>query len=113
MTTQERLARLHNRLTCYEIAAIKGDRRILICYSQSRSRSGLLAAMRKRGDAIITVLEISDDDQAIWLNPAANGCAIGNGWTIRATGRTERDAIGGELPYVGDLYASMNQEIPA
>ena len=102
-TTAERLARLRNRATCYEIAAIQGERRILIAYAAMHSRHGLLKACQNRGQMIIAALGIGESDLLMPAKRAAEGFTVG-AWSIRFTGRTERDAIQeGELPYVGDL----------
>jgi hypothetical protein len=103
MTIQERLALLHNRLTCYEIVAVRGDTRLLVCYSQSRSRNGLLAACRKRGQALIDHLWITPSDMLVAAPRAADGFTIGP-WSIRYSGRTERDAIQeGELSHFTEV----------
>jgi hypothetical protein len=101
--TQARLARLYNRRTAYELVAIRDDRRILIAYSQGRSRHSILAACRNRGQQVIDALGISASDLLMFAKRASDGCTIGP-WSIRFSGRTEREAIlTGELEYVGDL----------
>ena len=101
-----RLESLRNRSTCYELAAIRGEERVLIAYCLQHSRDGALRACRNRGQQIIDALKISGTDMLVAGKKASDGFAIGE-WQVRFTGRTERDAIiSGELPYVGDLVAA-------
>ena len=103
MTTQDRLnrlARLYNRATCYELAAINVERRVLIAYCGRRSRSGLLAACRNRGALVIA---LTGSENIEFGKRASDGATMGP-WQIRFTGRTERDAImEGELEYIGSV----------
>lgn len=98
-----------NGLTRYEIAAKSDDgrRAFLIAYAVRRSRSGLLDAMRQRGQAIIDRLEIGPTE-TMTFRPAGGGAAGDlpyartGSWWIGFTGRTELDAKRcGELPYIG------------
>lgn len=104
MTKEQRLLALHRRATCYEIAAICDERKLLIAYAGAHSRHGILKACRNRGEAIIAVLGLTDKDLLMPCAKASDGFMLGP-WHVRFTGRTEREAIisGDELPYVGDL----------
>lgn len=117
LTTEQtrKLISMKNRATLYELAAIKGNRQILIAYSHSRSRMGLLAAVRKRGPEVIMALELTDTDLLEFSKPVRdfsilatrNNARIGE-WAVGFTGRTQHDAIvQGELEYVGDVAAGM------
>ena len=101
MTANERLvrlARLTNRGTYYELAAILGDQRRLVAYTQRRSRSGMLAACRNRA---VLLIALTGAENLQFGKRTVDGATMGD-WQIRFTGRTERDAImEGELPYIG------------
>jgi hypothetical protein len=85
-----KLTRLQNRATLYELAAIHPDgRRILIAYCGRRSRHGLLDACRGHAAALVALT----GDKTIGFAPRAAGGATMGDWSIRFTGRTERDAI--------------------
>ncbi len=55
MTTEQKLAALHNRATRYELAAVNGDRRILVAYTSRQGRMGILKACQGRADAMIAL----------------------------------------------------------
>jgi len=56
MTTEEKLARLKNRHTRYEIVLTNGtDTKYLVLYTAQHSQSGLRAAVRQRYDAILVI----------------------------------------------------------
>lgn len=108
LTTQQKLESIHNRATRYELAAIMGERRVLIAYTGRRSRHGLLEACRKRGPQVVALTCPSGEELLNFDKKASNGATIGQ-WAIRFTGRTQRDAImEGELPYVADV---VTQEV--
>ena len=98
---KERLARLHNRRTCYELALISPDgQRFLACYTDRRTRRMLYHAATERwgisARARVTVADWK------WCDRALDGIYTDSGWRLAWTGRTEREAINnGELPYVG------------
>ena len=103
MTKEEKLASIHNRITKYEAAAILGDRAILIAYCAQHSRNGLLRACRTHGQDMITALGLTHDSMMIPAPKASDGFKLGP-WTVRFTGRTQRDAyMGEELPFVCDV----------
>lgn len=102
MTTTEKLNRLHNGPTRYELVAEKGDERILIAYSMRTGRRALLTAAQKHGHALLAMMKLDDNTKFEFLKPAAKGAKVGD-WTIRFSGRTQRDAISnGELPWIVD-----------
>lgn len=100
-TLTDRLARLHNRPTRYELAATHADgRKVLIAYSPRRNRQGLLAAARERGELLV---KLAGTDSITFAKLAAGGATMG-AWSIKYTGRTQREAYTeGELPYIGDV----------
>lgn len=100
-TYQEKRERLRNRPTRYELIAQKGDRRVLIAYCMRTGRHSILEAARKHGQALIDLMEMDDNATLEWLQPARLGAKIGD-WSIRFSGRTQREAIGSELPWIGD-----------
>lgn len=97
---QKKLERLANRSTAYELAAIHPDgRRVLIAYSR-KGRRGIFSAVRNRGEAVAALCQ---SQEFAFAKRAADGATCGE-WSIRFTGRTQRDAyVEGELTYVGDL----------
>ena len=103
MTTQEKLERLHNGPTRYElIGEGPGGERVLIAYSMRTGRLAVLQSMQKHGPKIIELLGLDDKAMLTWEKPAARGARIG-AWSFRFSGRTQRDAISnGELPWIGD-----------
>ena len=100
-TQIKKLARLYNRRTMYELAAIHTDgRRVLIAYSDGKGRRDVWNCCHNRATAVVALTgsEIFDFGKR-----AADGAVIGE-WSIRFTGRTEREAImEGELAYVRDV----------
>lgn len=101
--TQRRLARLRNRPTLYELAAVHPDgRRYLILYCQRRGRRGLL-------DAISTdrvrprLVALTGQDAIRWADRARDGATMGD-WRIIWTGRTQRECICADpLDWIGRL----------
>jgi len=90
--TAQRLA------TRYELAAINGEKRILVAYCSRNNRSGLRAACSKCAQALVA---LTGTDMIYPNGKSADGCKMAD-WIIRFTGRTQREAImQGELPYVG------------
>ncbi len=105
MTVYENLQRLHRQPTRYELIAERGDQRILIAYSMRTGRHSMMESVRKHGQALIDFMGITDKHLLVFLKPAKLGAHIGpaeNPWTIRFTGRTQREAVQSELPWIGD-----------
>ena len=103
MTPQEYLNKIHGRPTLYELAAIKGEQSILVAYCGNRTRRMILRACRERAEALVA---LTGDKSIGFSRRAAEGATMGE-WSIRFTGRTQRDAISaGELPYVKDSVAA-------
>jgi hypothetical protein len=98
-----RLERLRNHATRHELAAINGDRKILVCYASRTSRRGILAALEGRKERVDALVKLTGDNGITWCTHAADGGRMCD-WTIRFTGRTQREAImHDELPYIEDL----------
>jgi hypothetical protein len=99
-----KVARLVNYATKYEIILTNGPQTYLVSYTGRKSRQGLMDAIRARGLAILAITKIGAD--AIFtLNRATGAAELGSNWTIRFTGRTQRDAIcqRDEYRYVGTV----------
>ena len=107
MTTLERLERLQGGPTRYELIAECGEQRILIKYCMRRSRSTLFSAIQKHGPALIALTGMTDDAYVEFLKPASKGAKIGD-WSIRFSGRTQREAISTPLPWIGDKVAACD-----
>ena len=95
MTTEEKLARLKNRNTRYEIVLTNGtDTKFLVLYTAQHSQSGLRAAVRQRYDAILVLG--GEAPFAAKRSDVFNG----NEWRCFFSGRTQREAIiEGEHPF--------------
>ncbi len=106
MTATEKLQRLHRGPTRYELIAERGDTRVLIAYSMRTGRHALLTACQKHGPKLIEFMNVDHDSLLMFLKPASLGAEIGpadNPWKIRFSGRTQREAVSSELPFIGDL----------
>lgn len=106
--TLRRLKRLQNRLTAYEVEIVHPDgRRVLLCYTENKSKHGIMQAIGKRGRAVIAFLDM-DDGATMHVDRGSQEIRVDGGGIVRLTGRTERDAIfsRNELPYVGTLTRS-------
>jgi hypothetical protein len=99
--TAERLERLRNRATLYELAMTRGEECILVAYSRLKGRRdifNLVTADHRVGP----IMARTGADHIEFARRTADGATMGE-WAIRFTGRTEREAIiAGELPYIGD-----------
>lgn len=114
-----RLARLHNRLTAYELEVVHPDgTTALFCYTQRKSRIGLMVATE--GPRAIRACRFLGIDPATARYRVPRGTARaelrlipGNG-VIRFTGRTERQAImEGELPRMPEFDPADNALVNA
>lgn len=102
MTTTQKLEALRNYSTRYEVALSFADgRKMLVCYTPRKNKSGLLDAIQGRGKAILAQMpDLSDDARLTYK--AATGFDFGNGTRAHFTGRTQRDAIcNGEMDFIG------------
>ena len=100
-TTQiTRLEALRNRLTGYEVAAVRADgSRALVGYTRRHSGQGARALAENKREAILAYLGPAEH---CTVKRSRNGWDFSDGSKITFTGRTERDAIQmGELPPVG------------
>ena len=102
LTTAEKLARIKNYHTRYEIILAHANYpSILVAYTSRKSFHGLLAAVRERGPKIVALLGVTDEHKATRERTTLH---LGNGWLVRFSGRTQRDAIlNGERPFVGTI----------
>jgi hypothetical protein len=84
--------------TLYELVIERDEQRYLIMYCGNRSRRMLLDSCRKHGDKLAS---LSGAQELQFAPRAGEGATIGD-WTIRWTGRTQRDAHAeGRLPWIG------------
>jgi hypothetical protein len=94
---KRKLARLKNRTTLYEAALVKGDQRMLFCYTRQTGR-GVHDYMRTIRDTKADSLKLLKQNTGIDLTTWD-----WNGWTVEFTGRTQREAIiNGELKFWAD-----------
>lgn len=104
MTKLEKLERLHNRPTRYELVAERGETRILICYSARLERAIIGQICFDHVVNLARLIGQSPESLVIeFLKPVSRGAMV-SGWNVRFTGRTQRDAISteSELPFIGD-----------
>jgi hypothetical protein len=96
---QRKLASLQNRATRYELVASHPDgRRFLVAYCGRKNRQGLFSAVAGRAAAMTA---LTGDESIHFGKRAADGGTMGE-WTIRFSGRTQRDCyLEGELEYIG------------
>lgn len=99
-TDYSKRERLLRQPTRYELIAELGERRVLIAYCMRQGRHTLLTAAQKHGQALIDFMGIGPEARIEFLKPASAGARIGE-WRIRWSGRTQRDAVGSELPWIG------------
>jgi len=104
MTLQEKLARIKNYSTRYELVAIHSDgRKVLVGYTPRRGRSGLYDMLATNGPAWV---KFSGAENVTFGKRVADG-AISGDWSINFSGRTQRDAIcNGELPFFAQEVAT-------
>lgn len=100
MTAHEKRNWLLRQPTRYELIAERGETRVLIGYSMRMGRHALLTMAQKHGPALIAMMGIGEDARIEFLKPAARGARIGE-WLIRWSGRTQREAVLAELPWIG------------
>lgn len=112
LETTRRLQSLQGRYSFYEVIAEKDGKRILIGYTQRRSRYGLLLALRARAAAVILLTECTEEDGQIVAGRRASDGFTVNGWTLRFSGRTARQAIlEGEHEHINSVIKA--QEVAA
>lgn len=98
--TSEKLGRLRNRPTLYELAMVRGDEKILVAYVQRKGRRDLWKAITNP-KRIRKIVAKAGTEEITFRKKAGDGGQMGE-WSLRFTGRTERDAVAeGELPYIG------------
>ena len=105
-TLEAKLSRLKNYSTRYELVASRGtgpDREsYLIAYTSRNNRQGLWAAVTQES-RVHKLIALTGDKEIHFAKRAGDGATMGE-WTIRFSGRTQRECyIEGELPYIGDL----------
>lgn len=105
-TLQSKLSRLKHYATRYELVASRGtgpDREsYLIAYTSRNNRRGLWAAITD-SNRVDKLVKLTGSKSIDFGKRAADGGTMGD-WTIRFSGRTQRECyLEGELPYIGDL----------
>ena len=99
-TLAEKLNRIKNHSTKYELILAKGDEKYLVVYTPRRTRTGIMAATPDRHQQLQRIIG-SDLSEARFAPRSRDGVIIGE-WRLYFTGRTQRDAyIEGELPFIG------------
>lgn len=97
MTKQEQLARIARYSTKYELAATNNTtgEKVLVGYTR-KGRNGLFASITRHADAAVRFFGC---EAITFAKRAADGATMGE-WSIKFSGRTQRDAIiEGELPF--------------
>ena len=105
-TKEERLARLKNYRTRYEVVLTNGTDKYLVLYTSRRSKMGLCLAVQQRSDAVSLITNGINP----WLSKRGDTSHPGE-WSVLFSGRTQREAItDGELPFAS---AQVAQEAEA
>ena len=100
MTQSEKLERIALYRTAYELIATDGTQRVLVCYCESKSRQTIFKVARKHGEKLV---KLCSSETIHFAKRSSDGATIG-AWTIRFSGRTQREAImEGELPFIGHM----------
>lgn len=104
--TLERLERIKNRQTAYELTITHPDgRKFLVCYSCRQGREAIFDAVSNE-DRVAAIVKLTGDGDIHFAPRAADGATMGD-WSIRFSGRTQRECIlgsgGPELEYIGNL----------
>jgi hypothetical protein len=102
----QRLTRLQNRQTRYELVIAHQDgRRYLLAYCGRKSRAGIYAACAGRASHL---LELTGSESITWAQTSAEGGHMGP-WRVYFSGRTQREAyVSGELTYIGHLAEQLD-----
>lgn len=96
MTTTEKLERLHNRGTSYELACTMADGRKCLAGYTRQSKMGILSMLRKNGEEWAKRIP---ENAMIDFDKGGKSAKIGP-FDVRFSGRTQRDAIiEGELQF--------------
>lgn len=99
MTTTEKLERLHNRATNYELVCKDGEKTYLAGYTRM-SKRGILGMLQRNGEK--WAKRISETDR-ITLDKNGKEATVGR-FTIEFSRRTQREAIiMGELPWFEEI----------
>ena len=107
LSTHGRLSRIQGRNTLYELVITDGATTYLVGYAR-KSRPGLNRAIRRNAQ----IVNDHFGPCIAYAPKAADGAAILEGmgetyesgiWRIKWSGRTEREAIASEHPFIGDL----------
>lgn len=88
-----------NYPTFYELAAENLDdkRRVLVAYCRRKGRKAIYDSLANRLEHVKSLFGTSQID---WAAQAKDGAMMGR-WRIHWTGRTEREAQGRRLLYIG------------
>ena len=85
--------------TLYEATVSNGTTTYLLVYSARLSRAALHAAVTKHA---ATMVKLTGDNQIHYADRAQDGATMGD-WTIKYSGRTEREAKRDPHTWIGDL----------
>jgi hypothetical protein len=100
MTQEQKLARIYNRRTAYELVLTNGETTFLLVYAVQRTRHVLLERLCKYADA----LEKLTGAREITFAKKSHGGATMGSFDVKWTGRTQREAIqSGEHTFIGIL----------
>jgi len=104
-----KVAALVNYPTRYEVVLSNGQTSYLVAYTARKSRRGLMSCIRQHGPAILRITELSESARFTFNGSIAQ---LGeNNWTVRFSGRTQRDALctRSELQFVEDIPPAVGQ----
>ena len=100
MTTQEKLERIRNRSTQYELVAIDENHKTYLAGYCHKSKMAILKMLQKNGEKWTVRINPKD-----LITFARNGQSAQVGrFLVRFTGRTQREAIiSGEFPWFEEI----------
>ncbi len=101
----KRLARLYNLPTLYECVAVNGPRTVLLFYGDSKSKAGFVRWTRRDNPKYAQrLVDLTDSKLIDWVKPFRGTVGTMGEWTIKFSGRTQRDAyVEGEHPFLMDV----------
>lgn len=109
-----KLARIARYSTKYEVIVEHptDPRRMRLPYIGSTGQRALVQSVRAIGQKVCDTLDLSPSDLMTGHGSGRNATLSLGGWTVRFSGRTQREAIiGGELPSVESVWITCGRRI--
>jgi len=102
-----KVSRLVNYATKYELVLTNGSATYLVAYTARKGKTDLIKAIRARGESMLAICQLDDEARFTFTTPQS--AQLGTDWTVRFTGRTQKDAIctQSEHRYVGTVAVEI------